>query len=405
MHVNSVEEMSAPKVTASDSGDAVDPLKTTVPIKVSVIIPVYNSQEFIGSCLQQVLAQSLQEIEVVCVDDGSTDDSADIIAQAAQRDSRVKLIQQENAGPGPARNVGIAAATGQFVTFLDADDRYSSDDYLRVLYEGAIDNGVDVSGACFYNDHAGRLEKDFSNDPDLAGYTFTESGVKSYRDYQFDYGFHRFMFKSSLFELASDGAETASGNSASTADAATSASGGATWPFPALTFFEDPIFLAQTLYRAGRFFATNKVGYCYRCDYKVPHWTTKKTADLLEGVRRNLEFSKEQGLPLLHWYTARHYQLESAGVGLGVNPEVSVQQLANAIVAVEQQIDRGMLAQVNLAYAEFESPLKMQLQDLAQAPSWKTRLGAVGYSVKHNKAVFAARGKLCDAVLRAKGCY
>lgn len=380
---------------------AVQGFKAAAPIKVSVIIPVYNSQKFIDDCLQQVLAQSLQEIEVVCVDDGSTDDSADIIVQTAQRDSRVKLIRQENTGPGPARNAGIAAATGEFVAFLDADDRYSSDDYLRVLYEGAVDNDVDVSGACFYNDHAGRLEKDFSNDPDLAGYTFTESGVKSYRDYQFDYGFHRFMFKRSLFESASDSA-------AGVADVAADANAtdtAASAPFPALTFFEDPVFLAQTLYHAGRVFATNKVGYCYRCDYKVPHWTTKKTADLLEGVRRNLEFSKEQGLSLLHWYTARHYQLESADVGLGVNPEVSVQQLADAIVAVEQQIDRGMLAQVNLAYAEFESPLKMQLQDLAQAPSWKTRLGAVGYSIKHNKNVFAVKGKLRDAVLRAKGCY
>lgn len=380
---------------------AVQGFKAAVPIKVSVIIPVYNSQKFIGSCLQRVLAQSLQETEIVCVDDGSTDDSADIIAQTEQRDSRVKLIRQENAGPGPARNAGIAAATGEFVAFLDADDRYSSDDYLRVLYEGAVDNGVDVSGACFYNDHAGRLEKDFSNDSDLAGYTFTESGVKSYRDYQFDYGFHRFMFKRSLFESVSDGAAGVAdvAADANATDAATSG------PFPALTFFEDPVFLAQTLYRAGRFFATDQVGYCYRCDYKVPHWTTKKTADLLEGVRRNLKFSKDQGLPLLHWYTARHYQLESAGVGLGVNPEVSVQQLADAIVAVEQQIDRGMLAQVNLAYAEFESPLKMQLQDLAQAPSWKTRLGAVGYSIKHNKNVFAVKSKLRDAVLRAKGCY
>ncbi len=380
---------------------AVQSFKATAPIKVSVIIPVYNSQKFIGSCLQQVLAQSLQEIEIVCVDDGSIDGSADIIAQTAQRDSRVKLIRQENAGPGPARNAGIAAATGEFVTFLDADDRYSSDDYLRVLYEGAVDNGVDVSGACFYNDHAGRLETDFSNDPDLAGYTFTESGVKSYRDYQFDYGFHRFMFKRSLFESVSDSAAGVADVAADANAVNTAASG----PFPALTFFEDPVFLAQTLYRAGRFFATNKVGYCYRCDYKVPHWTTKKTADLLEGVRRNLEFSKDQGLPLLHWYTARHYQLESAGVGLGVNPEVSVQQLADAIVAAEQQIDRGMLAQVSLAYAEFESPLKMQLRDLAQAPSWKTRLGAVGYSIKHNKNVFAVKGKLRDAVLRAKGCY
>lgn len=357
----------------------VQSFKTIAPV-VSVIIPVYNSQAFIGKCLQRVLGQTLKNIEIVCVDDGSTDDSAQIIEAMAVADQRIRLIKQANAGPGPARNAGIAAARGEFVAFLDADDDYSSDDYLRVLVDGAHANDVDVAAACFYNNHNGRLEKDFSDDPDLAGYTFAREGVVEYRDYQFDYGFHRFLFKRSLFDNAAQ-------------------------PFPALTFFEDPVFLVRALAHAERFYATNRVGYCYRCDYKVPRWTTRKVADLLQGVRRNLLFSKENDLPLLHWYTVRHYELESGGVGLGVNPAVSVEQLADAVVQVEQLIDRNMLAQVNAAYAGFESPLKKQLEKTAEEPSWRLHLGAVAYAAEHNKAMFSAKGKLRDAVLRMKGRY
>ena len=347
---------------------------------VSVVIPVYNSQAFIDECLQRVLRQTLQNIEVVCVDDGSTDESAQIIKAATRQDPRVRLIRQENAGPGPARNAGIAAAHGEFVTFLDTDDHYSSDDYLRTLVCGAHDNGLDVAAACFYNDHSGRLEKDFSDDPDFVGYTFMRAGVVNYRDYQFDYGFHRFMFKRSLFA-------------------------GAGQPFPALTFFEDPVFLTQTLARAGRFYATSQVGYCYRCNYKVPRWTTRKALDLLEGVRYNLLFSKQNNLPLLYWYTVRHYELESGDIGLGVNPAVSVEALADAVVQVEQLIDHAMLAQVDAAYAGFESPLKRQLAQVASEPGWSARLGKMVYAAKHSETVFKAKSRLRDAVLRAKGRF
>ena len=355
--------------------------------KVSVVIPVYNSEAFIGDCLSRVLQQTLQGIEVVCVDDGSTDESARIVGEFAQRDARVHLIRQENAGPGPARNAGIRAAHGRFVAFLDADDRYSSDDYLRALVDGAETNGVDVAGACFYNDHKGRLERDFSDDPDLVGYTFKKRGVVEYRDYQFDYGFHRFLFSRNLLMTLAAAVDAATG------------------PFPALTFFEDPVFLVRALDKAGRFFATDEVGYCYRCNYKVPHWTTKKTIDLLEGVRRNLAYSKQHDLPLLHWYTVRHYELESAGIGLGVNPDVSVDAVAGEIVRAEQCIDRGFLAQVNAAYGDFESPLKRQLQRMVNRPAWRAKAGTVAYVMKNNEVMFTMKNKARDLLLRAKGRY
>ena len=105
-------------------------------IRVSVIIPVYNAASYLPRCLDSVLGQTLKDIEVICVDDGSTDGSAAILADYAAKDSRVKVITQRNVGAGAARNVGIRAATGEYVGFVDSDDFIDPDFYAR-LYEGS----------------------------------------------------------------------------------------------------------------------------------------------------------------------------------------------------------------------------------------------------------------------------
>lgn len=89
---------------------------------VSVIVPVFNVERYLGECLDSVLRQTLQDIEVICVNDGSTDGSAAIIARYAAVDSRVKVITQANAGLSAARNAGMDAASGKYVYFLDSDD-------------------------------------------------------------------------------------------------------------------------------------------------------------------------------------------------------------------------------------------------------------------------------------------
>ena len=89
---------------------------------VSVIIPVYNAERYIAQCLDSVLAQTLRDIEVICVDDGSTDGSVAILKSYAARDSRLRLIRQKNAGAGAARNQGLREANGEFLSFLDSDD-------------------------------------------------------------------------------------------------------------------------------------------------------------------------------------------------------------------------------------------------------------------------------------------
>ena len=92
--------------------------------KVSVIVPVYNAGEYIGQMLDSVLGQSMQEIEIICVNDGSTDNSGEIIRSFMDRDSRIMLLEQPNINAGAARNQGLLHARGKYAVFWDADDQF-----------------------------------------------------------------------------------------------------------------------------------------------------------------------------------------------------------------------------------------------------------------------------------------
>ena len=89
---------------------------------VSVIIPVYNTAPYLRQCLDSVCKQTLQNIEIICINDGSTDNSAEILQQYEEKDSRVCVITQENKGIAVARNIGLQYARGQYIGFVDSDD-------------------------------------------------------------------------------------------------------------------------------------------------------------------------------------------------------------------------------------------------------------------------------------------
>ena len=89
---------------------------------LSVIIPVYNVKEYLDDCLRTIIAQTLQDIEIILVDDGSSDGSSEICDGFAAKDCRIKVVHQENQGAGMARNAGLEIATGEYVTFVDGDD-------------------------------------------------------------------------------------------------------------------------------------------------------------------------------------------------------------------------------------------------------------------------------------------
>ena len=95
--------------------------------KVSVIIPCYNAEKYLRQCLDSVAGQTLREIEIICVDDGSSDTTMDILREFGEKDERFKIITQENAGAGAARNNGLRQAAGEYLSFLDADDFFEWD--------------------------------------------------------------------------------------------------------------------------------------------------------------------------------------------------------------------------------------------------------------------------------------
>ena len=110
---------------------------------VSIIIPVYNVECYIDSCISSVLAQTYTKLEIIIIDDGSTDQSGQICDLYALKDKRIKVVHQKNQGLGPARNRGIMLSQGDFLYFLDSDD-YIHPDCIRILYTNIISENVSL---------------------------------------------------------------------------------------------------------------------------------------------------------------------------------------------------------------------------------------------------------------------
>ena len=91
-------------------------------INVSIVIPVYNVEKYLKQCLESVVNQTLDKIEVICINDGSTDNSLNILKEYEKKYNNIIIIDQENKGPGFARNIGMKRASGKYIYFLDSDD-------------------------------------------------------------------------------------------------------------------------------------------------------------------------------------------------------------------------------------------------------------------------------------------
>lgn len=113
-------------------------------VKISVIVIVYNVEKYISQCLESVINQTYRDLEIIIVDDGSTDRSKEICQKYAEEDRRVRVISQENGGPSSARNTGIANATGDYVGFIDGDD-FIAENMYELLLKSCIDNKSNLS--------------------------------------------------------------------------------------------------------------------------------------------------------------------------------------------------------------------------------------------------------------------
>lgn len=125
--------------------------------KVSVIIPVYNSEKYLTECLESVVNQTLTDIEIICINDGSTDNSLEILKQFQKKDNRIKIIDQENSGAGRARNVGIDKSCGEYLYFLDSDD-YIKQNALEIFVSSIGDADICLC-KCSYIDDSNTIQK------------------------------------------------------------------------------------------------------------------------------------------------------------------------------------------------------------------------------------------------------
>lgn len=289
--------------------------------KVSVIIPVYNMGKYIRECLDTVVAQSLKNIEIICVDDGSTDSSRSIISEYRQRDKRIILLTQENQGAGPARNNGIRHAKGEFIAFMDPDDYYPEKQTLQKMYDAAIKNKVLICGGCFSELHNGEIRTTFDKNGNFWGYTFEKCEKISYKDWQFDYGYHRFLYKRKFLKDNN-------------------------LYFPPLLRFQDPPFFISAMIKAGEFYALNYPTYVYRVSHKTIVWKKRKIYELAKGLLYNLKISRKYRLNKLHYLTYRRIMSEFKNTLYHHKNIWSVRYLY-ILYQIYQNIDADLIRNIN----------------------------------------------------------
>ncbi|MHA7967369.1 glycosyltransferase family 2 protein [Paenibacillus sp. CAU 1782] len=254
-------------------------MQLTKRLKLTVIIPVYNVEQYLRTCLESVLSQTLNEIEIICINDGSTDHSLSILKHFQSKYEHLIVIDQENKGVGNARNQGLALAKGEFVAFMDPDDYYPNENVLELLYVKAKEQNVLICGGSFSQVKEGFLTTYFTGW--RKGYTFTNEDRMNFSEYQYPYAFSRYIYNVDLLKREHI-------------------------LFPTYTRYQDVSFLVEALTRAEEFYAIPNVVYCYRVGHKAVELTPKKTLDWASGVLGLLKFSRENKLNKVHRTILNH---------------------------------------------------------------------------------------------------
>lgn len=281
---------------------------------VSVIIPVYNAEAYLRQCLDSVVAQTLDNIEVLCIDDGSQDSSYAILQEYASRYPFVKLLGGTHIGVGKARNTGIRYAKGMYIAFMDSDDYYPDKEVLQDLYSTARAKNAEICGGSFSENRGSWIKTVF--DGEFRKYTFDKEGWISYRDYQYDYGYHRFLYRRSMLTEHNI-------------------------IFPDYIRFQDPPFFVHAMVTAARFYALPRVTYCYRCGHQMLRWDLERAEAVLNGLIDNLTISRKENLDELHCLTARRLLIDYRDVlvmNLSRENETLLKRLFEADVLLKKEL-------------------------------------------------------------------
>lgn len=234
--------------------------------KISVIVPCYNAEKYIRECLESILSQTLQGIEIILIDDGSTDHTVGILEEYEQNNDNIKIFRQQNKGSGPARNQGIMQATGEYIAFMDADDFYPSPDTLNNVYTVARQKKALICGGaiCIYSNGKMKIRENEK-------LTLREEGWIGKKDFPTAIGYWRFIFHGDFIK---------SNNIA----------------FPRYWRYQDPPFFLKAIACAGKVYYMKEATYVYRRGHKQSYYTQEKAIDFAKGIKDCLLISKKEGM-------------------------------------------------------------------------------------------------------------
>ena len=250
----------------SNNNDKLELNNSKVP-KISVIIPVYNMQKYLKECLDSVISQSLKAIEIICINDGSIDNSLKILKEYEKKDKRIKIINQENKGVAIARNNAIDISKGEFIAFLDSDDKIINNNSLENLYYAAVNNNVLISGGNSYSyNKRKKIKLDY----------FQKEGFVNYLDFQKPYNFCKYIYNLKFIKQNKI-------------------------YFPNYTCFEDPIFFVKAMNEAKIFYALPQEVHFYRYNKKINKMNKNKIIDILKGMLDILKYSDKNNLNILYY--------------------------------------------------------------------------------------------------------
>lgn len=240
-------------------------------MKVSVVIPCFNVKVYLEDCLNSILNQSLKEIEIICIDDGSNDGTKELLEYYKKRFDNICFICQKNEGAGNARNKGIKLAHGDYIAFMDADDFYPDKDVLECLYKKILKYHIDICGGsiCSYRNGV------YTYNGFRKGMVIEKDGWVKKEDFLTFAGFYCYLYRRD-FLLENN------------------------ITFPDYKRCQDPPFFLNAISKVDKVYCMKKTVYCYRKEHKEVHFDESKAIDCVKGIRDSLIISKRGGMSKVH---------------------------------------------------------------------------------------------------------
>ena len=239
--------------------------------KVSIIIPVFNEEKTIKRCVNSIVEQTLKDVEIIFCDDGSTDNTMQILQSLKEEYNNITILKQQNRGAGPARNRCLEIAGGEYICFMDADDYYIDRRAMELIYNAIVSNSLKIGcGLMQENNDNGEIIKV----PLFRDIVEDNAKVVNFMDYQNDAFFQCYMIHRDV--IVENKIE-----------------------FPAFRRFQDPPFLVQCLHQAKEFVLVPVEFYFHQHDIGKVNFDNIKTMDMVRGMKWQLEFSLKHGYQVL----------------------------------------------------------------------------------------------------------